>query len=189
MCYASSPFIEADKGNYTDPFLRVGTQYDYDKYLNNIYVPYDSLTSELKPDPTIYGYAKDDTPVFGDGKDIPAHGVFPTDFYEYYIGDFNKKYFETVYNYDPAEYDPDKGFLDEAQGMTKKFNIKVNGYTWVDLVAYDHYLGNKVKFVKTPFSHDGGGGNPVPEPATLFLFGSGLIGLGAFGRRKFSKKL
>ncbi|MBE9571415.1 MAG: PEP-CTERM sorting domain-containing protein, partial [Proteobacteria bacterium] len=46
-----------------------------------------------------------------------------------------------------------------------------------------HYLGNKVKYIKTPFSHDGAS-TPAPEPATMLLLGSGLIGLGWFGRRK-----
>jgi hypothetical protein len=38
-------------------------------------------------------------------------------------------------------------------------------------------------------NHGGGaGGAPVPEPATMFLLGSGMLGLVAVGRKRFNKK-
>jgi PEP-CTERM motif len=38
-----------------------------------------------------------------------------------------------------------------------------------------------------PIGGDGGNPSPVPEPATIFLLGSGLVGLAAFGRKRFKK--
>ena len=132
------------------------------------------------PDPATYGFGSG-APLDGDGVQIPPHGVFPTDFYEYFIGDFGTG--ETVCNYIPGEE-----YLKKACGEIKKFYISVSGYSWVDIVAYDHVIlsNNNVKYVCTPFSHDGSS-NSVPEPATMLMLGTGLVGLGWFGRKETKK--
>lgn len=132
------------------------------------------------PDPATYGHAENDTPLMGDESQVPPHGVFPTDFYEYFIGGFNTN--ETVYNYIPGDEEEDT-----ASGQIKAFDISVSGYTWVDIVAYNHVIlgNNKAKYVFSPFSHDGGS-TPIPEPATMLLVSLGLLGLVYF-KRRFSR--
>ena len=156
---------------FNDPNLGADSnRLDYEDYRDS-YATGDS-------NPATYGFGSG-TPLAGDGAQIPPHGVFPTDFYEYFIGDFGTK--ETVHNYIPGELG------DTAAGEIKKFDISVSGYTWVDIIAYDHLIlsDSKAKYVFTPFSHDGA--STIPEPATMLLLGSGLIGLGWFGRRKAKK--
>ncbi len=121
------------------------------------------------------------TPLMGDGDPVPGGGIFPCSYYQYYLGDFGLD--EEVHNYIPGDE-----YMDTALGHTERLQVEVSGYSWVNIIAYDHVvLGhNKAKYVKTPYSHDGGGGcpTPVPEPATLVLLAGGLAALKAGSRWK-----
>lgn len=60
-------------------------------------------------------------------------------------------------------------------------------------LSYNQGTGpsNTLTMVSSVFNlnyENGAGPDPVPEPTTMLLLGSGLVGLVGFGRRKFFKK-
>jgi hypothetical protein len=114
------------------------------------------------------------TPVMGDGSLLPYHGIYPTDFDTYFVGNFGL--IQTVYDMTPGE-------TGSALGEIKTFNVSVSGYSWVHFDAYNHVVLNKkhIKYICAPFSHDA---EFIPEPASLFLLSTGLLSLAAFDRMR-----
>ena len=147
------------------------------------------ITTTLLTDPSVPEAVAPGLSGTGDHPVLPRHGNFDDPsldhWQDYGLGNFTR------------DDSPIGDFITSfplsfnSTGQINAYDVTITGWDRVHFDAYGCGEGSPTtcaKYVKAPFSHDAAGGShPVPEPASLLLLGSGLVGLAAW-RNRFCRK-
>jgi hypothetical protein len=132
-------------------------------------------------------------PAWSPGNDLAPHSVYPTNFAEIHtgayglgmsVGDVQPDTLNGGEYWDPTATPEFPNAPANASGSWKMFTVNINGPVGSSL-HFDAYTVNRDGSINqfAPFSHDATT-NIVPEPGTMMLMGTGLLGLGMAAYRK-----
>ena len=147
-------------------------------------------------DDMVYGIPPLETNLSKDPGDLRRHGIFETYFAEFSF-EFDSGNRATLYD---TQTTSGVGPTPNINGgmYYQAFSVDTTGLLPGYAIHFDlyneklHTLCSGITDIDidkfAPFSHDAQGPtHPVPEPGTMLLLGTGLVGLAGWGRKKFRK--